>query len=360
MKQKKTIAVIDSGVDMNDPLLKNVSIDDLYYDEGELKHHFTGTLNMHGTEIIKVLLKECSDIDIISIRTLRENNKCMMSDIINAIYYCINARVDIINLSLGSCSAIAKRIDMLREACEKAVENGIVIFAADHNIPDMKSYPANFDCVIGVTTSDSLEDICHLYYKDRIIEFSDNFVHIPDRRNSIIRRGNSYLCPMITGLFCSFAGEKKVSEKIIQEFMDFIETLSKQQNASKVFFDKNSSYDRYLMNGKKILFFADDMDINNMRLYNMYRDTCDVKLCFNDLYDATDEFIDEYINDAEAFFFGTLSSQFLQEKHNFVEQIISVLEKRSFLTISVLPIIDTYRRICMTQKSDFQLKSIYK
>lgn len=359
MKRKKTVAVIDSGVDNSDLLLENAGIKDFYYEEGILKQQYTGIVNMHGTEIIKVLLRECPDVNIISIRTLQDNNKCMLSDIINAMKHCIELGVDVVNLSLGSCTATAKRIDKLKEVCEMAVEKGIVIFAADHNIPDRKSYPANFDCVLGVTTTDDLDGICHIHYKDRIVEFADNHVYIPDSSRCIVRRGNSYLCPLLAGLFCSYVGGQEIIEKTVPEFMDFLQVISEHQKASKIFFDKTTE-PQINMSGKRMYFFADDMDLNNMRLYNMYREACNVELCFNRIYNCSVEEMESYLKTTDIFYFGALSNEFLLENQNFLEKLIDILEKNCIFTITVFPIIGTYRRICLTGKSRFKMKSIYK
>lgn len=360
MTQKKTIAVIDSGIDRTDQLLKDIQIEELYFENGQLKQHYEGRINAHGTEIIKVLLREEPNLKIISVRTLNEDNKCLLSDIINAIKYCIDINVDIINLSLGSCSATAKRIELLRRVCAEAEEKGIVIFAADHNISNMKSYPANFDHVIGVTTSDALHDICNIRYKDRIVEFSDNTVYIPDNSRCTIRRGNSYLCPLLVGLFCSFTGDRKINDSAIRKFMDFLGDFSLNQNASKVFFNKYEANESYALQDKKMLFFTDDMDINNMRLYGMYNAVSKVELCFDNIVGKPLKEAEKCIKDTDVFFFGAMSNQFINENREYLADLIDILRKYEKTVITVFPITSTYKRICLTAENNFQIRSIYK
>jgi len=360
MIQKKKVAVIDSGIDRTDQLFKDKDIEDLYFENGQLKQHYEGRINAHGTEIIKVLLREDPNLEIVSVRTLNEDNKCLLSDIINAIKYCIDINVDVINLSLGSCSATAKRIELLKQVCAEAEEKGIVIFAADHNIPNMKSYPANFDHVIGVTTSDTLHDICHIRYKDRIVEFSDNTVYIPDSSRCIIRRGNSYLCPLLVGLFCSFTEDSEINDAVIRKFMDFLEDFSLNQNASKVFFNKYEVNESYALQDKKMLFFADDMDINNMRLYGMYNEVSEVELSFDNIMGKPLREAESYIRNADIFFFGAMSNQFINENQEYLAELIAILGKYEKMVITVFPIISTYLRICLTAENNFQIRSIYK
>ena len=102
--RKITVAVIDSGVDKSDLYFEEKDIEDLYYENQEFKACYAGKINPHGTEIIKVLLKEAPDIRILSIRILQEDNRCMLSAVIKAMDFCIDQKVDVINLSLGSCS----------------------------------------------------------------------------------------------------------------------------------------------------------------------------------------------------------------------------------------------------------------
>ena len=64
MKRKLLVAVIDSGVDKADDYLKEAEIQNLYYEEREFKTCYVGKLNPHGTEVIKVILKEAPDIKI--------------------------------------------------------------------------------------------------------------------------------------------------------------------------------------------------------------------------------------------------------------------------------------------------------
>lgn len=360
MIKKKKVVVIDSGIDKTDQLLQNVTLQDLYYEDGELKQQYQGKVNSHGTEIIKVLLRETSDIEIISIRVLNEQNRCLLSDIINAIKYCIEIQADIVNLSLGSCAASAKRIHLLEQVCLEAQKKNIVIFAADHNLPGMKSYPANFDCVIGVTTSEIPTDICQVAYQERIVEFSDNMVYIPDAIRCTIRQGNSYLCPLLAGLFSSFIGTRKIDPSVVESFIDYLEQFSQQQNASKIFFNKYETTENEGFRDKRILFFADDMDINNMRLYGMYKQIGNVELCFDAMVGQSMLDVEAYVQKADIFFFGAISNQFLNENQAYLNDLVKLLEKQQKMTITVFPIINTYQRICLTAENSFQMRSIYK
>ena len=359
VKRKLLVAVIDSGVNKEDGYLKDLEIENLYYEEREFKTCYAGKLNPHGTEVIKVLLKEAPDIKILSIRTLQENNRCMISDVINSIRYCIEAGVDIINLSLGSCGPTAKRLADLKAVCDEATEKGIVIFAADNNNAGKKSYPANFPNVLGVTTPEDAEEFCKVSYEDRIVEFSDNIVYVPDLARCIVRRGNSYLCPLLVGIFCRFIEEKTICKDSILKFMDFLVQFGKAENISKIFFDKYNTEEQHSLDKRKMLYFADDMDLNNIQIYTMYKEVNGARLCFNDIYGKSKEKVLEVIRNAEVFYIGALSNQFIHENKKFLDDLITMLLIEQKEIITVFPIINTYERMQLTDKGGI-IKSIYK
>lgn len=357
MKRKMVVAVIDSGVNTKDSLLQGREIEDLYYENQEFKTCYVGNLNSHGTEIIKVLLKEAPDIKILSIRTLSEDNRCMLSAVINAIKYSIKQKVDVINLSLGSCTPTAKRLNELKAVCDMAAGNGIVMFAADHNMPGVKSYPANFKNVIGVTTQDAASDYCKISYEDMVVEFSDNMVYIPDSERCVVRKGNSYLCPYLVGLYCRFSGQNGSASENIVKFMEFMESFSSEENISKIFFNKYDEREQYSFSGKKVLFFADDLDLNNMNLYDMYRSIADISMCFDDMYPIVSE---EKLRRADIFFIGALTNGFIHENESYLEGLIELLLSRHIHIVTVFPLFGTFERMEMAANMDVCMKSIYK
>lgn len=361
MREKMVVAVIDSGVDKGDKILQQREIEDLYYENREFKTCYVGKMNPHGTEIIKVLLKEAPDIRILSIRTLQEDNRCMISAVIQAIAFCIEKEVDVINLSLGSCSSTSARLRELQSVCDQAIERGIVIFAADNNKTGKKSYPANFPKVIGVTAAEGQEEYCKISYENRIVEFSENYVYVPDDTRCIIRRGNSYLCPFLAGMFCRFVDDNKVEKpKYIHSFLDFLETFSGTDNIEKIFFDRHSEAERLSLKGKKILFFTDDMDYNNMQMYHMYQEVCDISLCFDQFIRAPYEDMERLLHGVDIFFIGALSNHFINANQEYLNMLINTLTASRIEVISVFPIVNTYERMVLAQNTDGTIKSIYK
>lgn len=362
MKKKMVVAVIDSGVNKMDGMLQEQDIEDIYYEDQEFKTCYVGKLNPHGTEIIKVLLKEAPDIKILSVRTLQADNRCMLSAIIHALEFCIEQKVDVINLSLGSCGSTSSRLKELQQVCERAIQRGIVIFAADNNISGKKSYPANFENVIGVVAPENQKEFCKVSYKSRVIEFSDNYVYVPDKMRCIIRRGNSYLCPFLAGLFCRFVnGNDAEDMRSIDSFFDFLEKFSDTKNISKIFFDKNDEKERYSLQGKKVLFFADDMDYNNLQMYHMYQEICDIRQCFNRFIQTSFEEMEKLLTGIDVFFIGALSNQFINHNQQYLMRLLDILLcgfliLHNILAISIVSDRKLYGRIKTLGASPKQVK----
>ena len=270
-----------------------------------------------------------------------------------ALEFCIEQKVDVINLSLGSCGSTSSRLKELQQVCERAIQRGIVIFAADNNISGKKSYPANFENVIGVVAPENQKEFCKVSYKSRVIEFSNNYVYVPDKMRCIIRRGNSYLCPFLAGLFCRFVNGNDAEDMgSIDSFFDFLVKFSDTKNISKIFFDKNDEKERYSLQGQKVLFFTDDMDYNNLQMYHMYQEICDIHQCFDQFIQISFEEMEQLLTGIDIFFIGALSNQFINHNQQYLMRLLDILLALQIEVVTVFPIINTYERMLLTQQSD--------
>lgn len=357
---KLKVAIIDSGINKNDPLLQGREIENLYYSEGEFRSCYISSNNMHGTEVVKVLLHEAPDVELLSVRVLQEDNRCMISAVLNALKYCIENEVDVINLSLGGCSNGSRHIEAMRALCSEAERRGIAVFAANHNMPGMVAYPAYFDSVIGVNTPDGLDNYCQVSFQDQIVNFSENMVYIPDDTQCVIRKGNSYLCPFIVGLFCRFAGRRKIDTALKKEFMMFLNEFSDAQNIRKIFFDKSKMSELDALNGKRILFFADEWDYNNQQIFHIYEERAEVKWCFQEIYKKDFKEVADVIRNTDVFFIGALGNDFMYQNEGYLQTLIEYLAKTGIEILMVFPILNTFGRIQLTEVCGKNVQSFYK
>lgn len=141
-----TVAVIDSGIDYNNPLFKDKVVD------LGLNLSTSGTPkdimddNGHGTAVASVIAKN-SDAYIMPIKIANGDGKGTVLGLYLALQAAIGNNVDIINLSMT-----APPSELLTSAIEEAEKAGItVVVSAGNQNANVKNYaPANIESVITV------------------------------------------------------------------------------------------------------------------------------------------------------------------------------------------------------------------
>ncbi|MBS5733277.1 MAG: DUF1611 domain-containing protein [Clostridiales bacterium] len=230
---KKEIIIIDSGVSNTNSHLKDADIqgfcihkdmticDDIHDEYG------------HGTAIYGII-KSVSDIaNIINIKIPNIQNGIDPIDLVKVLEYIyINFTPDIINMSLGV--SVCEDHDLLYDICKKFNQRGTIIVAAFDN-SGAYSYPAAYDCVIGVVTHIECTN------SEKFIYFHDKTVNVAANGNIqrllwnnpevIFLGGNSFACAHIT---CIIA-------KILSEGTSDIYQDLKQRAILKCKFDKQKS-----------------------------------------------------------------------------------------------------------------------
>lgn len=149
-KRKTRVVVLDSGID------RQYSLGRVIFAEGAGFHNENGKLicdndiydNVgHGTGVSSMIHRVSSEISLIPIKII-DYNICTTDILIAALEY-VHEKVDcdIINISLGvTC---CDRISELYQVCQKLQQKGVIIVSAFDN-QGLISYPAAFDCVIGI------------------------------------------------------------------------------------------------------------------------------------------------------------------------------------------------------------------
>ena len=192
------IAVIDSGVNSKHEDFAGTSI--------EVGHNVidgsndTTDENGHGTFVCGVLGAArnnglgiagfCTDITLIPIKCFGKSRDTSASFIISAIYEAVDVYdCDVINLSLGTDADMTS----MKTAVEYASAKGTIVVAAVGNEGTAKlSYPAAYDCVIGVGSIDQSGFVTRFSEKN-----SSVFVVAPG--TSIVSLGNEYSNAYIKG-----------------------------------------------------------------------------------------------------------------------------------------------------------------
>jgi len=140
------VGVVDSGVDMSDPLVSgSIVLERDFTEEG--MYDPIG----HGTIMTRIFKVAAPNISFVNAKVVDRTGEADEIDIMRAIEWCVNSDVDIINLSLGiprTCDGSCPLCELVNIAAERA----IIVAAAGNNGPeeDSVSCPANSKSCIAV------------------------------------------------------------------------------------------------------------------------------------------------------------------------------------------------------------------
>ena len=201
-----TCVIIDSGVSYSHPLIDSNLIRGFslsFTQEGEIcySENFDDQYG-HGTAIYNILQDLKNDVNIINIRLSAIENEIVDENALISTLEFIEREynyVDVINLSLGT--TICDRQQDLYNICKRFDNKGTVILSAFDNEEAM-SFPAAFDCVIGVV---SLEECVKI---NEFVFIDDSYINIGAKGgiqklawkepSTVFMNGNSFACAHAT------------------------------------------------------------------------------------------------------------------------------------------------------------------
>ncbi|GIN89426.1 hypothetical protein J22TS1_04770 [Siminovitchia terrae] len=151
---KVKVAILDSGINTKHKDLHGKVVAEYNaVNPGEPVNDDNG----HGTAIAGVIAANdnqhgikgiAPNIEIYSVKVLDNNGKGDTESLIRGIHWCIEKKVEVINISFGTKSDLTD----LRESIESAINAGIIVVAASGNNYGLQvDYPAAYSEVISVT-----------------------------------------------------------------------------------------------------------------------------------------------------------------------------------------------------------------
>lgn len=158
------VAVIDTGVELNHPDLRQ-RLAKGYNAISPIAS--ANDDNGHGTHVAGIIAASDNDIGIVGVspevvihpvKVLDGNGGGSLSDVVSGIQWCIDNKIDIINMSLGASEAS----ETFRQAVKLAADQGIIIVAAAGNSgpgPNTIDYPAKYPETIAVAACDRIDKI---------------------------------------------------------------------------------------------------------------------------------------------------------------------------------------------------------
>ncbi|MDR1019102.1 MAG: S8 family serine peptidase [Lachnospiraceae bacterium] len=194
------IAILDSGVDKShDDFGQNIKKGYNF-----VKNNFNSEdINGHGTQVTGVISAKDNSFGIKGIApkakiypivVLNNQSKGKIDDICKGIEWCIDNKMDIINLSFST----SKDDLNLRRVIKKANQKGIIIIASYNNRNKIHSFPAEYKEVFGVRSNVNKDNI---FLKKDIVYAPGKGILTTNLNNRyVFVSGNSIACAYVTGV----------------------------------------------------------------------------------------------------------------------------------------------------------------
>lgn len=223
--KKIKVAVLDSGVDDFNDLQLAGSID-LIPGEEEVLPLFWDVTG-HGSSVAGIIAAEKNDVGITGIapeteiyaaKVLDEKNQAPVSRVIDGIYWAIENKVNIINMSFG----LKNNSLALHKAIRDAYDAGILLVAAAGN-GDSVEYPAAYDEVIAVGSVDTSGTVSEQSASGNELELAapgEQICSTGAFEGTLVSAGTSMAAPHVTGIAARlWAKDPSVSAEFIRQLM---------------------------------------------------------------------------------------------------------------------------------------------
>ncbi|MCY1119850.1 S8 family serine peptidase [Bacillus pumilus] len=214
------IAILDSGINKSHKEFKDLT----FYEYNAIKPKKSIEDEYgHGTAIAGIIAATGEEIKGISqnaiiydVKVLNKNGKGKVEDVVKGIKWCIEQKVDIINISFG----FGKDYDELRNVIKSALDNNITITAASGNTLGLTvEYPAKYDGVLSISSLNEKLKIDPISAKGKI-DFSAPGVNIKttDIHGGYTKvKGTSFATAFATGAIgCLYSKKYKSKENVHQ------------------------------------------------------------------------------------------------------------------------------------------------
>ena len=231
------IAIIDSGTKDYENITKGYNFRVKGDNEIIIENNFHDTYG-HGTAVYSIIKKNNEECNYYIFKVIDQNDTIDEKIICTALEYIFNnLDIDIINMSLGTVSLSD---DRMYNICKRLYDKGVILVSAFYNEGAI-SYPAAFDCVIGVDGSDLCRKVDDfIFYEDKILNVAakGGMQRVkwcePD---NIIVKGSSFACAHATNKIVNiYKNGIKSFEEILEYFKSIaIQIIAYEEKEEKVF-----------------------------------------------------------------------------------------------------------------------------
>ncbi|MBD7912578.1 S8 family serine peptidase [Clostridium cibarium] len=271
ISKKLKLAIIDDGININ-----RYSIGELEYDVEvtyNLKIRKVNSIDSfdssHGTTCAAIIKKIAPNANLSSVKIINnETYKSTAAQLVKSIEWCVDKKIDIVNLSLGTIDY--RDFEPIREVVNYATKNGLIIVAAGNNNVGY-TCPASLSNVIGVKCDinskislDECEYAYDLYSPDGIEINAHSIDEITNYKGEVkkILKCNSFATPFITASVYNIMC-RQINNNIVNVKRELMKrAVNFALGRDNYFFSKNIDWI-----DKAILFSANKEDENIISSY---------------------------------------------------------------------------------------------
>lgn len=200
-----SVAIIDSGIDVEHPDLKGKVVESVEARSEERKIVFekseAGDSTGHGTACASIISRIAPDTEFYSIKVLGAGNVGNTQAFLYGLDYAIKHRYRLINLSLGTTKP--NYFAELHDLLDRAYRAGCIVVAAANNLPQ-PSFPSVFSSSLISVSKSAETDPFHFGFRyGEVIELTAPGVNVRTAwLNGSYKSltGNSFACPHIVGI----------------------------------------------------------------------------------------------------------------------------------------------------------------
>lgn len=160
------VLIIDSGIVEHKVFQRVPILPTGYHGQDNLGDIIDAT--GHGTAVAGLIARGHTDIRLHILKAFDEDYQCTIDDLVDALSYVCQSDTsyDVINMSFGiTAFDEVEQLERLEYLCQELTAAGSLLVAAYDNEGAI-SYPAFFDCVIGVDTSDKARNKTEYEYME--------------------------------------------------------------------------------------------------------------------------------------------------------------------------------------------------
>ncbi|MGC2414025.1 MAG: S8 family serine peptidase [Stellaceae bacterium] len=204
------VAVIDSGIDAEHPAIGGVQGYAEIVESGgglALNTAVHNDVYGHGTACAGIIRATAPDCELYSVRALKSQLTGGGAVFIAAIRWCIEERMQVCNLSLGTTKR--ELFAALHQLTDLAYHRNIMLVSAANNMP-IASFPSTYASVFSVASHGEPDSALFFYNPEPPVEFGARGMNVRVAWQAggwTTVTGNSFAAPHITGLIARILGK---------------------------------------------------------------------------------------------------------------------------------------------------------